>query len=115
MGIGKPFFDFLSLTPDGNRSFKKIPERKDLKHPQKRKCCHQERQIPWQKRLREEERMSFGISQEERDFRESLGRPTLNIYFFMLIHKKLNLEEKPVWVYTLNHFCQGESPFWNCT
>ena len=27
----------------------------------------------------------------------------------MLLHEKLNLEEKHVWVYILNHFCKGES------
>lgn len=56
--------------------------------------------------------MILGISQEERDFRETGKNNTSNIFY--VATWKLNLEAKPVWIYTLHHFCKGESPFWNC-
>ena len=37
---GNIFFNFLNLTPVGNRSFMKRLESKDLKHPWKGEGCH---------------------------------------------------------------------------
>lgn len=43
---------------------------------------------PWQKRWREEERMSLGINQEERKFRETPWRPTLQRFMFLCWYMK---------------------------
>lgn len=90
------------MTPDGNRSFRKKPESKDLKHPQEGEGCP-----PGMTRTLAEEmerRMSLGIRQEERLQRKTVKANISTIYFFMLLHAKLNLEEKHVWVLYLESF-----------
>lgn len=106
------FLNSLHLTQDGNRSFRKKPESKDLKHPQKGEGCPPRMTRTLAKEM--ERRMSLGISQEERLQRKTVKANSSTIYFLMLLHAKLNLEEKHVWVYIRNHFCRGESPCLNC-